>query len=90
MLIKNLSNKAIKKLSAFGFDKNSSINHERQNGNALWGWRSFTPLMYAAYRGDIDLVKELIINGADLNIKDELSEFTALMWAAYAGEEIKL
>jgi ankyrin repeat protein len=87
MLIKNLSNEAIKKLSAFGFNKTSSINHERQGGNALWGWLSFTPLMYAAYRGDIDLVKELIINDADLNIKDEFFEFTALMWAAYAGRD---
>ena len=87
MLIKNLSNAAIKKLSAFGFNKNSDINHERQGGNALWGWFSFTPLMYAAYQGHMDLVKELVMNGAILNLKDESFEFTALMWAAHAGKD---
>ena len=87
MLIRNLSNEAIKKLAAFGFSKNSDINHEQEGGNALWGWYSFTPLMYAAYQGDILLVKELVINGADLNRKDEFFSFTALMWAADAGRD---
>lgn len=87
MLISNLSNKARKKLLEFGFTENSDINCEQEGGNALYGWFSFTPLMYAAYQGEGDIVQELVQNGAELNKTDEFFKFTALMWAAWEGRD---
>lgn len=42
--------------------------------------------MYAAYKGDLELVKELVISQAELDKKDQFFEFTALMWAAEQGK----
>lgn len=86
MLIKELSIESKKKLSTFCFKENLDINQELQGGNALWGFYSFTPLMYAAFQGDLNLVKELVEKGADLNKKDEFFDSTALMWAASKGQ----
>jgi len=87
MLVKELSTESRRKLSAFSFKKDLDINQEMLGGNTLWGFYSFTPLMYAAFQGDLKLVKELIENGADLNKKDDFFDYTALMWAASKGHD---
>ncbi|KAK2501936.1 hypothetical protein MC885_009378 [Smutsia gigantea] len=43
-----------------------------------------TPLMIAAEQGNLEIVKELIKNGANCNLED-LGGWTALMWACYKG-----
>src|SRR5687768_2359500 len=40
-----------------------------------------TPLMLAAVKGDVDQVRSLLAQGADINAKDK-NGMTALMWAA--------
>lgn len=85
MLIKELSSIARKKLSLFGFKIEDSIDREIAGGSCL-GFFSFTPLMYAAYRGDLDLVIELVKSKAMLDTQDSFLEFTALMHAASQGK----
>ena len=43
-------------------------------------YRGSTPLMYAAYRGYVACVKELIAAGADVNQTDD-NGCTPLVWA---------
>jgi uncharacterized protein len=43
-----------------------------------------TPLMLAAFRGDIVTVRALLMGGADVNARDKDGD-TALMFAAYRG-----
>ena len=43
-----------------------------------------TALMWAARRGDVELVDALIGVGAQLDLQDDGSS-TALMWASYRG-----
>ena len=44
-----------------------------------------TPLMLAAFRGDIVAVRTLLLAGADVNGRDKDGD-TALMFAAYRGD----
>ncbi len=44
-----------------------------------------TPLMTAARTGKVDALKVLLVNGADVKVKDEERGQTALMWAAAEG-----
>lgn len=47
-----------------------------------------TPLMLAAVNGDVDMVRNLLADGADPNEQNERGE-TALMWAvAYSEEDV--
>jgi serine/threonine-protein phosphatase 6 regulatory ankyrin repeat subunit B len=54
----------------------------RKDANGLIEGR--TPLMLAAFRGDISTVKSLLLAGADVNARDKDGD-TALMFAAYRG-----
>ena len=53
----------------------------------LLGVYNITPLTYAAKIGDLKLVKSLIKNGANINLRDESYELTPLMWAAWYGRK---
>jgi ankyrin repeat protein len=54
----------------------------RNEANGLIKGR--TPLMLAAFRGDISTVRELLLAGADVDARDKDGD-TALMFAAYRG-----
>jgi hypothetical protein len=44
-----------------------------------------TPLMYATYSGEVELVRLFLSGGADVNMKSEKSGFTALMYVTGFG-----
>jgi len=54
----------------------------REEANSLIAGR--TPLMLAAFRGDIRGVRALLLEGAEVNARDRDGD-TALMFAAYRG-----
>ena len=64
---------AIPSLLASGFDI-----------NGIGGKRRWTPLMYAAYEGNSDVIRALVENGAVVNFQDEY-QLTALHEAAVQG-----
>ncbi len=43
--------------------------------------------MWAAAKGNMDILQLLIESGAHINSKDQLTQATALMHAAYAGHK---
>lgn len=43
-----------------------------------------TPLMLAAFRGDLPAIRRLLASGADVNARDR-EGMTALMFASYGG-----
>ncbi|XP_038218336.1 uncharacterized protein LOC119836936 [Zerene cesonia] len=53
------------------------INHVDDNGNAA--------IHYAAMNGNLDVIKELTVNMANINIKNEDNKMTALHYAALKG-----
>ena len=44
-----------------------------------------TPLLHAAYHGDLELVELLLSLGADVNMNVHKEGYTALMFAALSG-----
>lgn len=68
--IRELSQASVKKLteSPFGFSQYGHINGSVEGGSVFTGWwQNATPLRYAAYMGDLDLAKELIEAGAEVD-----------------------
>ena len=47
----------------------------------LPGWPTSTPLHHAAWEGDFVRVRQLVEEGADLIVRDEAYNATALEWA---------
>ena len=45
------------------------------------------PLHLAAYRGELDRVRNLVASGADLNARDELYNKIPLDWARSGGDQ---
>ncbi|XP_046555513.1 ankyrin repeat and KH domain-containing protein mask-like isoform X2 [Haliotis rubra] len=59
-----------------------------QNGvdvNCTGGWKSWTPVMDAAWGGHRDVVKLLMKRGADVTLVDE-DGYNTLHWACYSGD----
>lgn len=75
------------KLCPCDFMETDDINQARDEGNPFYFFTGITPLMYAAYSGDLELTKELIAKGVNLEIKDTLLDRTALMWACANGKD---
>jgi hypothetical protein len=54
------------------------------NVNVKDDWRGMTPLHYAAYNGHVEIVRLLLQNGADVNVRNKYGT-TPLYWAASYG-----
>ncbi|PJD93952.1 MAG: hypothetical protein CK424_01480 [Legionella sp.] len=89
ILLHELSNESKNKLttSPFDFKENEDIDQSCMGGNAFYFYTDITPLMYAAYSGDLALTKELVECGADLNKIDNQFNRSALMWASRYGRD---
>jgi hypothetical protein len=89
MKIKDLSSIARKKLTEGWFlDEDLDINDKKEGFCPnwvhffAWGWE-FTPLTYAAHNGDLELVRELIEKGAEID--EPASSYTAIQLASLHG-----
>ncbi|MGQ3891268.1 ankyrin repeat domain-containing protein [Legionella sp. CNM-4043-24] len=86
MQIEDLSTTSINKLTAAGFKPHQSIERERICGGYIYS-DFFTPLTYAIYHNDFDLVQDLVEHGVDIN-KICPRGFTPLMRAAEQGRDV--
>lgn len=62
------------------------LDHPKTNLNLITG-QGRNALMWASFLGEVGVVRDLILNGANLNMQDRFLGNTALMFAAEHGRE---
>lgn len=85
MLLRDLPTQEKEKLIQAGFLEQESIDQHQAIRIHLINTYNMTPLTYAVRIGDIQLVKTLIENTANINLRDKTYKLTPLMWAAWYG-----